>query len=130
MIATSQLRCGLTTLALLALALCFQPATAQVLPPPPAKLTKPVKVFVREFRFEGNTVFTKAELAKVTESFTNREITSDELEEARRAVTMYYINHGYVNSGAIIPDQDLANGVILMRITEGVLSKIVVRGNK
>jgi hemolysin activation/secretion protein len=102
---------------------------AQVLPPPPANLTTPTKLFVRTFQFEGNTAFSQAELAKVTASFTNRAITTDELEEARRAVTMYYINHGYVNSGAIIPDQNPTNGVVTLRIVEGVISEIDVHGN-
>jgi hemolysin activation/secretion protein len=90
----------------------------------------PARLLVREFRFEGNSVFTQAELAKVTERFTNHPIASDELEEARRAVTLYYISHGYVNSGATLPDQDPANGVVVVRVVEGVLSRIELRGNK
>src|SRR4029077_12499821 len=80
--------------------------------------------------FEGNSAFSQAELAKVTDPFTNRAITSDDLEEARRAVTVYYINHGYVNSGAVIPDQDPSGGVVTIRIVEGVLSGIEIHGNE
>ena len=126
---TSQLRGGVHALAVLALTFFGPSVTAQVLPPPPAKLTMPVRLFVREFRFEGNRTFSQVELAKVTEPFTKRAITSEELEDARRAVTLYYINHGYVNSGAVIPDQDPAQGVITIRIIEGVLSGIEVHGN-
>src|SRR5262245_35532913 len=80
---------------------------AQVLPPPPPdKTAVPPQIFVREFQFEGATVFSQAELANVTALFVGRNITADELEDARRAVTLYYVNHGYVNSGAILPDQD------------------------
>src|SRR6185369_6581182 len=108
---------------------------AQVLPPPPAsqmqsnRLDSAARLFVRSFRFEGNTAFSNDELAKVTESFTNREISSGELEEARRAVTLHYINHGYVSSGALLPDQTPTNGIVLMRIVEGRISRIEVRGN-
>jgi len=115
---------------LVALTLFAQSNSAQVLPPPPAKLTMPAKLFVREFRFEGNVAFSQAALTKVTAPFTNRAITSEELEDARRAVTLHYINHGYVNSGAVIPDQDPANGAITIRIVEGVLSKIDVHENR
>src|SRR5262245_15516633 len=63
---------------------------AQVLPPPPAvpeqrEIAAETKLLVRAFKFEGNTAFSSAELAKIVEPFTNREITSDELEQARRA---------------------------------------------
>lgn len=120
---------NLAVLALLTLHLLVQPANAQVLPPPPARLTMPAKLFVHEFRFVGNTIFPQAELAKVTAPFTNHAISSAELEDARRAVTLFYINHGYINSGAIIPDQDPAKGVITMRIIEGTLTKINVHEN-
>ena len=52
------------------------------------------------------------------------------MEDARRAVTLYYINHGYINSGAVIPDQDPTNGVVTIRIIEGVLTKFNVHENK
>jgi hemolysin activation/secretion protein len=113
----------LYALLILGPALLAQSAGAQ-------KLSTSARLFVRGFRFEGNTVFSTEQLAKITAPYTNREITSEELEDARRAVTMFYINHGYINSGAIIPDQSPANGVITLRIVEGVLSKTKLRGNK
>jgi len=128
--ATRTLSCAAT---LLSLALLSGTSTAQVLPPPRIeqqnKALNEARLFVRAFQFEGNTAFTAAELANVTQPFTNRPISSDEIEEARRAVTLHYINHGYVNSGAIIPDQDPANGVVTIRIIEGALSAIDVHGN-
>jgi hemolysin activation/secretion protein len=94
------------------------------------RLDSATRLFIRSFRFEGNTAFSNEELAKVTESFTNREITSGELEEARRAVTLHYIDHGYVSSGAVLPDQTPTNGIVIMRIVEGHISRIEVRGNR
>ncbi len=124
------------TCLLLALGFCSAAADAQVLPPPPArpgqtqKLPSETRIHVRGFHFEGNTAFSEAELAKVTEPFTNRELSSEDIEGARRAITLHYVSHGYVNSGAVIPDQDPANGIITIRIVEGVLSGIELRGNQ
>jgi hemolysin activation/secretion protein len=120
---------------LLVLMLASGSALAQVLPPPnlpttPGGLAGAERLFVREYSFEGNTVFPATELARVTEPFANREVTSEEIEGARRAVTVYYVNHGYVNSGAVIPDQNPTNGVVLIRIIEGKLSTIELHGNK
>jgi hemolysin activation/secretion protein len=104
---------------------------AQVLPPPPAeKNVRPAKIFVREFKFEGATAFSESELRNVTGLYTGREITADELEDARRAVTLYYVNHAYVNSGAILPDQDPSDGVVRMQIVEGRLSDLKVHDNR
>jgi hemolysin activation/secretion protein len=87
-------------------------------------------LFVRDFQFEGNHVFTSAELGKVVSSFTNRWLNTENLEEARRAVTVYYVGHNYINSGAVIPDQDPTNGIIRIKIIEGVLSEINLHGNR
>ena len=107
----------------LGLVLLVQTAGAQ-------KLSTSARFFVRGFRFEGNTAFPVEVLAKITQPYTNREITSEELEDARRAVTVYYINHGFLNSGAVIPDQTPEDGIIKIRIIEGVLSGIELHANK
>jgi len=111
-------------------------AVCQVLPPPPAspaatnQLSAAIRLFVRGYRFEGNRAFPDAELAKVTAPFTNKLLTSGEIEEARRAVTLHYVNRGYVTSGALIPDQTPEDGIITIRVVEGVLSEIKVEGNR
>ena len=109
---------------------------AQVLPPPPIdpdqglEWTSEPRLVVRGYRFEGNHAFSDAELIKVTEPFTHRDLDFAGIEEARRAVTMHYVNHGYINSGALIPDQDPTDGVVLIQIVEGELSDIALSGNK
>lgn len=121
---------------MLALAVASGTANAQVLPPPPERpaaagqTSAGARLFVREFRFEGNTAFTSAQLAEVTRPFTGRELTAEDLEEARRAVSLHYASHGYVNSGAVLPDQNPANGVVLLRIIEGRLSAVEVHDNR
>lgn len=87
------------------------------------------QVFVRRFELTGNTVFTAEELARVIVQFTNRAITAEELQEVRRQLTLYYIERGYINSGAVIPDQQVEDGVVRVRIVEGRLSGVEVTGN-
>ena len=123
--------------AAMVLALLAGPAFAQQLTAPPlqlplqaGRLSAALRIHVREFRFEGNTVFTSAELSRLVEPYTGRDISSEELEEARRVVTLYYVNHGYINSGALIPEQDTSEGIITIRIVEGVLSGVRVSGNR
>jgi len=45
-------------------------------------------VFVREIRVTGSTVFSAEELAKVTAPYLNREVTSEDLEALRVALTL------------------------------------------
>jgi hemolysin activation/secretion protein len=89
-----------------------------------------IRVFVREFRFTGNTVIPTEELKKVAAPFENRYVTNNDLEELRKRLTLLYINKGYINSGAIIPDQKVVNETIEIRIIEGELSRIEIEGTK
>ena len=87
-----------------------------------------VRVFVKEYRFSGHTVISTEELQAVAAPYTNREVTTEDLESLRNAVSLLYIQRGYVTSGAVIPDQAVTEGVILMRIIEGRLANINVEG--
>ena len=88
----------------------------------------PIKVFVREFQFEGQTIFSLQELQAVAEPYTNREVTTEDLERLRTALTLLYIQRGYVTSGAIIPDQAVTDAVIRFQIIEGALTDINIDG--
>jgi hemolysin activation/secretion protein len=88
-----------------------------------------VRVFVREIKVTGKTVFSPDELAAVTSFYLNRELTSETLEELRLALTRLYVNKGYVNSGTVIPDQTVADGIITFQIIEGSLSRVEIEGN-
>lgn len=114
----------------------FEPETRPSplqLPPVPApqpgtELSRQASVFVQEFRLEGNTVFSDVELHEVTGPYTQRAITSGELQELRYKLTLYYVNRGYINSGVVIPDQNVADGMITLQVVEGELSDIRVSG--
>ncbi len=92
-------------------------------------LASSLHVHVKGFRFKGNHAFLDFQLQKVVAPYKNRDLTSTELEEARQAVTLKYVQAGYINSGAILPDQDLKGGIVLFQIVEGRLTRIDLSGN-
>ena len=114
------------------------PPRAQPSPLPPVPLddsggklsSQPNTIKVSGFVVEGNTVFTNDELQAVLAPFTNRNLSIEQLEEARRALTLHYINNGYINSGAILPDQDVTSGIVKYLVIEGELTEITISGNK
>ena len=109
-----------------------EPLQLPALPAPSTDtgLSKQPRVFVEGFRLEGNTVFTDEELSEVTAAYAQREITSSELQELRYKLTLFYVERGYINSGAIIPDQDVTGKIITLQIIEGELSAIAVTGEQ
>ncbi len=101
------------------------PASRRELEPIPGE-----RVFVREIRVVGNTVLSPQEVAQVVTPYLNRELTAEDLESLRVALTVLYINKGYINSGAILPDQAVTEGVVTYQIIEGELTGINVEGNR
>jgi len=83
-----------------------------------------LKIKLTGFEFEGNTVYTDAQLQELLKDYLNRYITTADLEQIRIKVTNQYINNGYINSGALIPDQDLKNEILKIKIVEGRLTAI------
>jgi hemolysin activation/secretion protein len=109
---------------------------APALQPPPAmrrseedSLASSLKVYVKAIHLNGNSVFSSEELAPVIAPYQGRTLDSDDLQAVRQALTLFYVNRGYINSGALIPDQKVEGGVIRMQIVEGRLTGIELAGN-
>lgn len=112
-------------------------------PPPPSPLEVPSSpispveempdveaIAIKRFEFSGNTAFNNQELAAVVAEFTNRPLTFAELLQAEAAITRYYVDAGYINSGAVIPaGQNLSGGTVTIEIIEGGLEDIIVNVN-
>lgn len=80
--------------------------------------------------FEGNTVFATKELEKLAQPYLHRLVSTEELEELRKQVTHYYINHGYVTSGATFPTNPIQGKILQIKIVEGQIGETRVRGEK
>ncbi|MGK7943270.1 MAG: ShlB/FhaC/HecB family hemolysin secretion/activation protein [Microcystaceae cyanobacterium] len=110
------------------------PLPTTPLPTPPSPIVPldeaipdlPEKITVTSFRFEGNTAFNEAQLSEVVQDYLNRPLSFAELLEARTAITQYYIDQGYVTSGAYLPPQTINDGIITIAIIEGKLTDIRV----
>ncbi|GDY19556.1 hypothetical protein LBMAG56_09010 [Verrucomicrobiota bacterium] len=105
------------------------PAEETVPRPALAALTRmPSAPVITNFRFVGNTVFTDLELAELLAPWLNRKAALGELEDARTALTLHYVNAGYVNSGALLDAPPDASGEVTFRIVEGRLTRINIDG--
>lgn len=84
---------------------------------------------VKRFLLEGNRAFSRKELAPILTPFEGRQHTPETLNDIRNRLTTHYISHGYVNSGVIIPDQKVADGIVVLKVVEGRLTDLSVTGN-
>ncbi len=101
--------------------------------PPPAPdagaLSQGPKLRVDAIDVVGSTVFDAATLAELTRPYTGREVSAGELLALRDALTRLYIDAGYLNSGAVLPDQRADDGRIELHVVEGQLTRIELSGN-
>ncbi|PSR18100.1 hemolysin activation/secretion protein [filamentous cyanobacterium CCP3] len=105
------------------------------------------RLCITGFAVVGSTVFSEATLAEVARaglpadtencdlSLSPAEtpapgqlLTFGQLQQARDAVTQYYIDAGYITSGAYLPPQDLVTGLVTLRVVEGTVEEIEVSG--
>ena len=105
------------------------PKLAPASPRKPSSSSAGPRVRVTAFRWRGNTVFSDEELSRIAGEWLNREITFEDLQKLRLRVTRQYVDHGYINSGAVIPDQEIVSGEIRIDIVEGRLADVDVSGN-
>ncbi|MBE9001071.1 ShlB/FhaC/HecB family hemolysin secretion/activation protein [Nostoc sp. LEGE 12447] len=104
----------------------------------PQRIIQPnnfVKIKVQGFRFQGNTVFNNQELEKVLSDFVGQEITFTDLSKISDKITDYYVEQGYINSGAYIgvaENQSLKayNAIVTVSIVEGQIEKINIVGGQ
>jgi hemolysin activation/secretion protein len=87
-------------------------------------------IMISDIRIRGNRALSNEELDAITAEYEGRSVTVEELHGLRQRLSRAYFDQGYVNSGVIIPDQQVSDGIITFQVIEGELSNVVIDGNK
>lgn len=97
-------------------------------PPPGGRLSTGPRFVLRGVRLVGNTVVPDADLQAIVAPYLGREIGTSDLQEIRQRVTLTYVERGYLNSGALLPDQTVTDGMVTLEIVEGRVAEVDVQG--
>ncbi len=89
---------------------------------------KIVRLIPQEIRLEGVTVLPVEQTDAVLEKFVGKPLGFGELQRLRVALSQLYSDAGYVNSGVVVPDQDIGDVLVLQAI-EGRLTRVEVVGD-
>lgn len=81
-----------------------------------------------DFLFVGIPPITRAELQDAVALFIDRKVTIADLNKLRQKLSEALIAAGYVSSGVTIPDQEVIDGIVTMRIVTGRLSRLQING--
>lgn len=96
--------------------------------PTPIPNQQQVKIPIREVKIIGNTVFNLEELNPIIQSLTARSVTLNQLLAATSSITKLYQDKGYLTSRAILPKQQITDGIVTIQVIEGSLEDIKIEG--
>ena len=95
--------------------------------PPPA--TDQRHFDITEFRVDGNTVLTEVEIDRAVYGFLGPDRTAADVEKARAALEAAYQQKGYPTVSAEVPLQHIADGVVVLKVSERTVGRLRVRGS-
>ncbi len=84
--------------------------------------------YIRHIFVDGNSVIPEPDLQSLIRPYEQRNVPLNELEGLRQKLTRYYIDHGYVNSGAVISADAFKDGELHIKMVEGRLDEVRVKG--
>lgn len=85
-------------------------------------------ILLRRVVFEGASVVDGEQLAALAAPLLNRPLRWVDLEELRQRITRVYVERGYVNSGAVLHDEALAEGLLRVQVVEGRITAWRMQG--
>jgi hemolysin activation/secretion protein len=86
-------------------------------------------IHIKRINLDGNTIFLDQDLGIYFTSLLGKEVSLASLYEIAEKITNHYRKEGYVLATAFIPEQELRNGLIKIKIVEGFISKINLEGD-
>ena len=87
-----------------------------------------VALVPQEIRLEGVTVLPTEQTDAVLAQFAGKRLGFGELQRLRVLLSQLYSEAGYVNSGVVVPDQEIGDVLVLQAI-EGQLTRVEVVGD-
>ena len=90
---------------------------------------KKVQFVLKEVSIEGATVFKAEELATTYSDLVGQKISLLDAQAIARKITDMYHKAGYVLSQAVVPQQEVKNGVLKIRVVEGFVGGFLIQGD-
>lgn len=77
---------------------------------------------------DGVSVYPEADLARLWQDELGEEVSLATIYEIAERITTRYRNDGYILSRAVVPPQEIAAGVVRIRVLEGYVDDVVIEG--
>ncbi len=99
---------------------------------PEEELNQPAaqRVFIKKIEIEGNEIFSKEDLSEIIDSYENRDLTVENMYALCLKIQGKYAKAGYFLVRVYLPEQEIREGFLQVKVLEAKLGAIEVVGNK
>jgi hemolysin activation/secretion protein len=99
-------------------------------PASPAGPARPRTLDILEFQVEGSTALPDDDLERAVSPYLGPGRSLEDVEKARAALEKAYSDKGFLSVVVAIPPQTVREGVVTLRVTEGTVGQLRVRGSR
>ena len=100
------------------------------IPPVLAPIEGEEKILVKKITVTGVTLIPEKEINEIILRFENKQTTLRQMQEAADLITDAYRKKGYLTSRAYLPPQKIQEGMLEIRVVEGITGDIDIKGNR
>jgi len=86
-------------------------------------------IAIRDVAVVGDRLVDRAVLARAVAPFAGRRLTRDTIGELTNAIAAAHREAGLALFGVVVPQQDFAQGVVIVRVIEGQVAEIAIEGD-
>lgn len=86
-------------------------------------------ILLKGVRFTGNTKLNSESLLGVIKKFVGQQVSIEDLDLLADLLTQHYVRSGFL-ANVTLPEQDITNGVVLFKITEARLGRLVFNADQ
>ena len=85
---------------------------------------------LKEVKVTGSTIFKPQDFKAIYEPYLNKKVTFQDMDAVSKKIESKYKEKGYFTTTVYIPEQEIKDGIIEIRIAEGKMGQLNVEGNK
>jgi hemolysin activation/secretion protein len=85
---------------------------------------------IQRFQVDGNTLLPQERVEQLLVQFAGGNKVYGDVQKALEALEGEYRRRGYGTVQVYVPEQELTAGVVKLQVSEGVVGKITIKGNK
>jgi hemolysin activation/secretion protein len=88
------------------------------------------RFLVKKIDVRDSKVFSEEKIKSITQPLEGKNVTLQELADVADKITALYLKDGYITSRAVLVDQTVETGEIIIRVLEGGVDQIRVEGTQ